>query len=57
MITALEWTGAILGLMDALLLATNTRVSKYGWFAFFSANLASIGFSLGIQRYGLFVQQ
>lgn len=57
MITALEWTGAILGLMGAFLLATNTRVSRYGWLAFLAANIALIGFALGIERYGLFVQQ
>jgi len=56
-ITALEWMGSILGLIGAFLLATNTTVSRYGWIAFFIANLAMIGFALSIQRYGLFVQQ
>lgn len=33
----LEWAGAILGLLGAFLLATNTRFSRYGWVAFFSS--------------------
>lgn len=57
MITILEWSGALLGLLGAFLLATHTRFSRYGWIAFFAANLAMIGFSLGIHRYGLLLQQ
>ena len=36
----LEWSGCILGLLGAFLLATNTEVSRYGWIAFLAANLA-----------------
>lgn len=57
MIDALEWIGSLSGLLGALLLATHTRVSQYGWIAFFVANVALIAFSVGIDRYGLLVQQ
>ena len=53
----LEWAGSLTGLAGAFLLATHSRVSRYGWLAFLVANLAMLGFALGIQRYGLFVQQ
>ncbi|MDP2027498.1 hypothetical protein [Sulfuriferula sp.] len=57
MIDFLEWSGAIAGLAGAFLLATHTRFSRYGWLAFLVANLALVGFALGIGRYGLLVQQ
>jgi len=53
----LEWAGSLSGLLGAFLLATHTRVSRYGWLAFLAANLAMIGFAFGIGRYGLLVQQ
>ena len=55
--TLLEWTGSLLGLLGAFLLATNSAVSPYGWVAFLAANLAMIGFAWRIRRYGLMVQQ
>lgn len=57
MTTFLEWSGCCLGLFGALLLATNTRVSRYGWAAFLGSNIALILFSLAIQRDGLLLQQ
>jgi hypothetical protein len=57
MLSLLEWTGCGLGLLGALLLATNSRVSKYGWVAFLGANVAMIGLALGIGREGLLLQQ
>ena len=56
-VDALEWAGSLLGLLGAFLLATHTRVSRYGWLAFLAANLAMIGFAIGIGRYGLLLQQ
>lgn len=53
----LEWAGSISGLLGAFLLATNTSVSRYGWFAFLVANFCMILFALGIDKYGLMVQQ
>lgn len=52
-----EWTGALLGLLGAFLLATNTALSPYGWPAFLLANFAMIRFALGAGARGLFVQQ
>lgn len=52
-----EWAGTILGLLGALLLATNSKVSRYGWLAFLGENIAMIAFALGIGAYGLLVQQ
>ncbi|WP_300707755.1 hypothetical protein [Limnohabitans sp.] len=57
LITALEWGSCVMGLIGALVLATNTRISRWGWLAFFLANLCSVGFALGIERYGLMLQQ
>jgi len=56
MVDLLEWAGTLCGLMGALLLATHTRFSRYGWFAFLAANITMIGFAIGIQRYGLLTQ-
>lgn len=42
---AFEWTGSLLGLLGAFLLATNTRVSRYGRLAFLAANLAMIAWA------------
>jgi hypothetical protein len=53
----LEWIGAISGLVGAFLLATHTHISRYGWVAFLAANIALIGFSIGIGRNGLLLQQ
>lgn len=53
----LEWTSALLGLLGAFLLATNSRVSMYGWYALLAANVAMIGFAVGIDARGLLVQQ
>jgi hypothetical protein len=53
----LEWIGALSGLLGAFLLATHTNISRYGWIAFLAANIALIGFAIGIERYGLLLQQ
>ena len=55
--TYLEWVGCISGLLGSFLLATNTRISRYGWWAFFVANIAMIGLAINIDRYGLLIQQ
>ena len=57
LITALEWSACVMGLLGALVLATNTRISRWGWLAFFLANLCSVGFAVGIERYGMMLQQ
>jgi hypothetical protein len=57
-----DWTGSGLGLTGAFLLATNTRVSRFGWIAFLAANFAMIAFALcvgaqGVDAHGLLLQQ
>ena len=52
-----EWAGALLGLLGAFLLATNTKASRYGWYAFLGANVAKIGFAVNIDAKGLLLQQ
>ena len=57
MSAAMEWTGCFLGLTGALLLATNTRISRWGWVAFLASNVAWIGYSLSVGAHGLLLQQ
>lgn len=52
-----EWSGSLLGLAGAFLLATHSRVSRYGWHTFLLANVAMIVFALQITAWGLLVQQ
>lgn len=53
----LEWAGALIGIMGAALLATNSRFSKYGWWCFLAANVLLIAWALRIGAMGLLVQQ
>lgn len=53
----LEWLGCGFGLLGAGLLASNTAVSRWGWWAFLLANFFMIGMALLIGRYGLLLQQ
>ncbi|MGA8054067.1 MAG: hypothetical protein WCA12_09450 [Burkholderiales bacterium] len=57
MLVICEWVGSIAGLIGAVLLASNSRASPYGWLAFITANVAMIVFALGIDARGLLVQQ
>lgn len=54
---SLEWIGCLLGLVGAFALASNTKASRYGWWAFLGANIAMIGFALTIKADGLLLQQ
>jgi hypothetical protein len=56
-VAAFEWTGALLGLLGAFLLATHSRVSRYGWLAYLGANVAMTAFAAAIGAYGLLIQQ
>jgi hypothetical protein len=53
----MEWTGSIAGLLGAFLLASHSRISKFGWIAFLVANLAMICFAWMINANGLLFQQ
>ena len=50
---AFEWTGALLGLLGAFLLATHSAISRYGWWAFLFANFAMMAFAVAIDADGL----
>jgi hypothetical protein len=52
-----EWSGSLLGLLGAFLLATHSSVSRYGWLAFLASNVAMIAFASALGAYGLLVQQ
>lgn len=52
-----EWAGSLLGLFGSFLLATHSRVSRYGWLSFIAANVTMIVFAFGIHAYGLLLQQ
>lgn len=53
----LEWSGALIGLAGAFLLASNTRVSRYGWVGFLLANFLMLGFGILGGHWGLLTQQ
>jgi hypothetical protein len=57
MLHVYEWSGSILGLAGAFLLATHSALSRLGWVLFLAANLAMIAFAAGIGAYGLLLQQ
>ena len=58
MITIYEWSGSLLGLLGAFLLALNNpRISRFGWIGFILANFAMILFAVSIHRNGLLLQQ
>jgi len=56
-IGAMEWTGAVLGLLGALLLSLNHRVSRYGWPLFLLSNFMWIGFGIATDAWGLVFMQ
>jgi hypothetical protein len=56
-ILVFEWLATILSLVGAFLLATNTSISKFGWWAFLVANFAWAVFAICIGRHGMLVQQ
>jgi hypothetical protein len=56
-VAVFEWTGALLGLLGAFLLATHSRVSRYGWLAYLGANVAMSAFAAAIGAHGLLLQQ
>jgi hypothetical protein len=53
----LEWSGAVVGLIGAGLLATHSGRARYGWAFFLVANLVFIVWALKINATGLLVQQ
>ena len=54
---ALDWAGCSAGLLGAYLLAFRLKISRYGWIAFFGANLAYIVLAGELHILGLLAQQ
>ncbi len=54
---ALDWCGSALGLLGAYTLAFRFRVSRYGWIAFFAANIIYIVMASSLGVPGLMSQQ
>lgn len=52
-----EWGGSLTGLAGAAVLASNTRISKYGWWLFLLANVFMIVFAKMGRHDGLLLQQ
>ena len=52
-----EWSGSTLSILGALLLATHTKASRYGWLAFLAANIVLLAYFANSGLYGLVVQQ
>jgi hypothetical protein len=55
--TALQWSGAVFGVIGSFLLATHGRWSRYGWLAYLAANITMGAFAAAIGAYGLLAQQ
>jgi hypothetical protein len=53
----LEHIGAVMGILGAVLLASNTRLSRYGWLGFMVSSLALTGFAYLIEAWSLLAMQ
>lgn len=56
-VQAIEWTGCVLGLLGASLLALNNRHSGWGFVAFLMSNGCWIAFGLMTGAQGLIIMQ
>jgi hypothetical protein len=54
---AVEWAGAIVGMLGAVVLATHSRISRWGWVAFLVSNVLLIALTASIGRWGLLAMQ
>lgn len=54
---ALQWAGAVVGLVGAFLLALNTSVSRWGWLAFLGSNILILLFTGSVGLWGFFTMQ
>lgn len=52
-----EWAGSLTGLAGAAILASNTTISRYGWWLFLMANIWMILFAIQGHHMGLLIQQ
>ena len=54
---AVEWTGAICGLLGSILLAANTGYSGYGFILFLVSNACRLWFGLRTKTWGMVTMQ
>ena len=54
---SVEWAGSFFSIVGALLLATHTKASRYGWLAFLAANIMLIALFVEKGLFGLVLQQ
>lgn len=57
MIHWFEYLGTFAGIVGALLIATNTRHSKYGWIGFSVSSVFLTAFAVQIEAWGLLLLQ
>jgi nicotinamide riboside transporter PnuC len=48
-----EWVGTVCGITGAALIASNVRLSPWGWWLFLVSSLSLCGFGLSIGAYGI----
>lgn len=53
----LEWSGAALAMIGAVLVAGHSKASLYGWLLWIVSNILWILFSLQMATFGLLAQQ
>jgi nicotinamide riboside transporter PnuC len=56
-ILVLEWAGSILGVLGALILALNSRISGWGFALFLASNICWIAFAVDRGLSGLLFMQ
>lgn len=56
-LVVIEWTGSLLGLLGAFLLATNSTISGFGFIAFLLSNVCWIACAIHRKVGALFVMQ
>jgi len=54
---AMEWAGALFGLLGAGLLAANTSVSGYGFVAYLGSNVCWLAYGIKTRTHGLVAMQ
>jgi drug/metabolite transporter (DMT)-like permease len=57
MLGLMQWSGGIVGLAGVILLAFNSRLSRWGWVACLVSNAIWIGYSITTDAHGLLFQQ
>lgn len=48
-----EWIGSLCGVLGALVISTNTRVSPWGWWLFLVSSLSLCGYAVLVEAWGL----